>query len=537
MIIDLRSRFSTLVCFIALGILILAIYFILKADRNSSEFRLKFSEFEIKKEISSVLSDSTKDLSVFGCKLIIRPFFNAFNPKGDLLFVSENGLSRKGDTLLNIISKSERFGLRAADYHLDRINDLLPLAFQQTEDDKSNLSSIARLELLLSDAYLKFGAHLNRGRFNPDTLLLEWDPKKLDTTWLTTLRTGIIHGGIKSALSTLEPNCFEYSRLKQYLSLLITESYKKSSSKNDSGSISTSEKQSFVRSISEFALLNKNDSCLENYSISYLHDTVRSKIMEYLKMDMERYRWKRMTKPKQYAIVNIPTADLTVYGRNSRKRCDTITMYSRVIVGKPDTPTPTLSSSINHFLVYPYWNVPLNIAVTEILPVVKRDTGYLNRRNYEVIDSKGKVIENPGTLKWKHFNEDYFPIRLRQKWGLENSLGVCKFNFENKYSVYLHDTNSKRYFRSENRYQSHGCIRIERFKDLAAFLIKINDIKISEDSLCKIFNTPEQRRIELKTPLRIWIEYRCIKFNQNGQVCFYKDAYNINRKMTKLLEG
>lgn len=158
-------------------------------------------------------------------------------------------------------------------------------------------------------------------------------------------------------------------------------------------------------------------------------------------------------------------------------------------------------------LIYPYWSVPYTIAWKEILPMVQRDTNYLHKHNFEVINWKGEVVKNLGKLNWKKFSKDYLPVKFRQRIGDENSLGICKFNFNNKYGVYLHDTNSKRYFKTFYRYQSHGCMRLEKYVEMARFLIRDDTLKLPYDSLKAYFARTVQKQINLRKPLPIYVRY------------------------------
>ena len=152
-------------------------------------------------------------------------------------------------------------------------------------------------------------------------------------------------------------------------------------------------------------------------------------------------------------------------------------MESNIVCGKPETQTPLLSSKLNFMTIYPYWNVPYSIASKEILPAVQRDTAYLRKKNMEVINSKNEVLD-PSKIKWKRYNAKNLPYKFRQRIGEDNSLGVVKFNFNNKHGVYLHDTNSKRYFKTAARAQSHGCIRVEKYLQVARFLLRGDTLKI-----------------------------------------------------------
>ena len=171
-------------------------------------------------------------------------------------------------------------------------------------------------------------------------------------------------------------------------------------------------------------------------------------------------------------------------------------MESPVVVGAPSTPTPVFSSNIECFTIFPYWYMPRKIAVYEYLRVIKLDTSFLSRNNFDVLDRTGK-IQNFKTIDWKKYNENNFPFTLRQREEKENSLGIIKFVFDNPYAVFLHDTNSKKLFKHKVRAYSHGCIRLEKAVEFAHYLIGGKRTSISSRALNKYLG--EQKRLTISS--------------------------------------
>ncbi|MBL7917217.1 MAG: L,D-transpeptidase family protein, partial [Bacteroidia bacterium] len=440
--------------------------------------------------------------------LISFSFFNSFKPSPTILFFEKCKTNALGDTLLFYINNARLYGLYPNDYFSEKLKKIIPNIYDSIKDEYYPALA-AEAELLMTDAYLKLGAHINKGRFNPDTVLTEWRPAKLDTNWLSILKFGIYNNKVKQALDSLEPKHEGYKFLKyafrNYLKeneqlnwdsvpvfsladtsktlklllkerLLITGDYNDSLKVNDSLKLAKALKKFQKR-------MNLDpDGKLGKYTKQALQLSKEQTIRQ-MEMALERWRWEPKKYPEKYAIVNIPSANMKVYEWWKKKKIDTLVLQSNVVVGKPETQTPQLESKINYIVIYPYWNVPYTIAWKEILPMVQRDTGYLRRKNFEVIGAKGQVVTDIGKLNWKKYDKDYLPIRFRQRIGDENSLGICKFNFNNKYGVYLHDTNSKRYFKTFYRYQSHGCIRLDKYYEMARFLIRDDTLNIPYDTL------------------------------------------------------
>ncbi|HEU4717670.1 MAG TPA: L,D-transpeptidase family protein, partial [Bacteroidia bacterium] len=170
----------------------------------------------------------------------------------------------------------------------------------------------------------------------------------------------------------------------------------------------------------------------------------------------------------------------------------------------------------------------------EILPHVKRDTGYLRREHYEVLDLHNELVD-PKTVKWSRYGKGNLPFKFRQMTGDDNALGIMKFDFPNKYSVYMHDTNAKKYFRYETRAFSHGCMRLQDYMDLAHFLIRDDSVKLPRDTFDFWTTTGDQRKINLKKPLPIHVRYFTCDVDTDGNVFLHSDIYLRDRRMMRLL--
>lgn len=260
------------------------------------------------------------------------------------------------------------------------------------------------------------------------------------------------------------------------------------------------------------------DSILRSSLVSALNIPLRYRLEE-LKMALNTIRALYCIKQSStVVIVNIPSATLLVYDQGKN------ILDSRIIVGKRSTPTPTLSSKITDVVLYPYWMVPYSIATKEILPAVKRNIGYLDAGNYQVIDHSGKVV-NPYRINWQSLSPSNFPYVIRQATGCDNSLGLVKFNFYNPYSVYLHDTPSKNLFSYNKRYFSHGCMRVQKAMELAHIILKDNSIVLDtlEDKGCLRNQSPVTVNADQQIP--VFVIYSTAWTDGNGRVIFNEDVY------------
>jgi murein L,D-transpeptidase YcbB/YkuD len=257
------------------------------------------------------------------------------------------------------------------------------------------------------------------------------------------------------------------------------------------------------------------------------HETLRKALniplderIEQLSQALRIIRWLNpMQKTGSLVIVNIPSASLQVYHR------DSLLLFSRLVLGERKKQTPSLSSKIHEVLLYPYWWVPASIAKKEILPLIKKNPDYLQQNGFQLLNLSGQPV-SPADVNWNQFNKSYFPYILRQNSGPNNSLGLIKFNFNSPYAVYLHDSPQKSLFDKNKRFYSHGCIRVARAAALAQLLLA--DQWPKADSILSN-ELPEGKppvSFLLPEPFPLTIIYQQVWINEFGSVSFYNNIYN-----------
>ena len=141
----------------------------------------------------------------------------------------------------------------------------------------------------------------------------------------------------------------------------------------------------------------------------------------------------------------------------------------RVIVGKTEKPSPTLTAEITSVNLNPTWTVPSSISKTEISAHMRKDPGYLARMHMEVLDGRDAPID-PQSVDWSGARTPNFTVR--QQSGTWNALGAVKIDMPNPYSVYMHDTDTRKLFADDYRFDSHGCTRVDNVRDLAVWILQ-----------------------------------------------------------------
>jgi murein L,D-transpeptidase YcbB/YkuD len=166
---------------------------------------------------------------------------------------------------------------------------------------------------------------------------------------------------------------------------------------------------------------------------------------------------------ERYVVVNIPAAfaEAVANGKVERRY--------RVIVGKQDKPSPTLSVYITAIDLNPTWTVPLSITKNEIIGRMRKDPSYLSRMHMRLLGAHDEDVD-PHTVDWSSDRSPNFVVR--QDAGSWNALGYLKVDMPNPYAVYMHDTDTRKLFDNDYRFDSHGCTRVDNVRDLAAWILQ-----------------------------------------------------------------
>jgi murein L,D-transpeptidase YcbB/YkuD len=244
--------------------------------------------------------------------------------------------------------------------------------------------------------------------------------------------------------------------------------------------------------------------------------------VDQLVINLERRRWLAGQLGDRYIYVNIADHDLKIVEKGK-------SVYTaRVVVGRPYHETPVFSGLMTYIELNPYWNVPYSIATQELLPVIKKVPGYLQSNDYLLLTRMGDNASaiDPASVNWSQFGPGNFPFQIRQKPGPRNALGTVAFMFPNPHNVFIHDTPIRAIFNLEDRYFSHGCVRVENPWRLAIYLLKDNEGGPWNDGRIRaIVEKRDQTRINLKNPIPVHITYLTAWAEQDGTVHFRKDAY------------
>ena len=256
--------------------------------------------------------------------------------------------------------------------------------------------------------------------------------------------------------------------------------------------------------------------------------------MRQIELALERLRWLPDLGGRRFIALNIPM--FTFWAWDSVPGTGAPAFGMRAIVGRAlNTQTPVFVEEMRHVIFRPYWNVPRSILRTEILPLLARDPGYLRRHDMEMVRGQGDDARAEADTAENHALLRQGALRLRQRPGPGNSLGLVKFVFPNDDNVYMHGTPAQELFRRSRRDFSHGCVRVEDPAALAAWALQ-NDPEWTQDRIRAAMSGPTSQRVDLATPIQVILFYvTAVVMPEDGTIHFAEDIYRHDLRLDRAL--
>ncbi len=475
-------------------------------------------------------------------------------------WINAEGLTNNGKSLINFVINARNYGLIPEAYNVQKTTNQYNNLKIDTlwENARKNPKNWARMDILLTDAFLSISRNLDLGYIPLDSL--SKDKSYISSKYRKALVEILDADNLIQILESFEPTTPSYKELKKHLPAFLSNTdfskkltfidypiknqdkfinqiIKRSKEENflaqDVTTLDSVQLSTLIKKIQEKKNL-EIDGKYGRQVIFALNNTDQEKYFKIV-INMDRLRRNREEYPNRYLWVNLPSFYLQVFENGVTK------IESKVIIGKPYTRTPLITSKIDQITTYPTWTIPTSIISKEILPNIKKNNGYLNRKGYSLYDATGKKV-NPDSVNWSSY-EKGIPFRVVQPGGDANSLGIMKFNFPNKHSVYLHDTNQRGLFNNSFRSLSHGCVRVQNWDSLYQYIIlsdkkaNVDDIASNHlmvDSVKNWLSAKKRRTISVTNELPIYIRYFTVA-PKNGKIEFYEDVYGEDGKIRNLI--
>jgi L,D-transpeptidase YcbB len=295
--------------------------------------------------------------------------------------------------------------------------------------------------------------------------------------------------------------------------------------------------ESLVAALKRFQSLHglAEDGALGRATLAALEVPFAQRVRQ-IELTLERWRWVPPLRPPTL-IVNIPQFRLFLIRSAVDEEAAMLRM--NVIVGQqyPQLHTPVFTADMTAVLFRPSWDVPPSIVRRELLKELRRDPRYLETHDMELVsagaaESAGTALAaTPANLEALSAGR----LRLRQRPGADNALGLIKFVLPNRYDVYLHSTPAQRLFGEPRRAFSHGCIRVSDPVALAVAVLEDTPGEWTADKVRAAMDDGATSRVNLAHPVHVLILYGTAIATEDGAVHFVEDIYGQDRRLETLL--
>lgn len=473
------------------------------------------------------------------------------------LWSDANGPLQRAYDLLKIIIHAEAEGLKPSDYYLEEIRNYWA---------SIGLDASIHLDLFLSAALYRYSNHVHSGRSNPLELDIDWHivNKPLD---VPSLFTAVARGKpIKQLLNELPPQHSGYQLLKKQLRRLrdleqqgewqrfdnaptllpglqhrqVLQLRQRLEITGDRVEASFPDMDIFDYGLAEAVKRFQErhgltvDGKVGPQTRKALNTSVNVRIRQ-IRINMERWRWMPRTLGKRYLMVNMTGFELYIMDNGSP------VLSMPVIIGNSFRSTPSFSGLVSLMKYNPYWTIPTNLALQDMIPRQMRDPSFFAKKSIKLFRGWGDNVReiDPQTVNWNKvakMDKDHFPYWLRQEPGAKNSLGLVKFLFSNPYEIYLHGTPDIHLFDRVVRTFSSGCIRVKDPVRLAAYLLNDDSQQKEEEILTNIFLAGNQSvRLPLAVP--IYLVYWTAWVDQDDSLNFRHDIYGRDASLNGLFDN
>lgn len=479
-------------------------------------------------------------------------------------------------SMVDFLKHTPNEGLNPERYHLSEAEFLR----KQLESDvflngRDRNLALVKLDILLSDAFFTVAQDLTISLidyFNFRNILYaksqkeevnyRWDSEVESIDYLALLKQFKENGSIANGLYGLIPSNTIYNNLKEayhrYLTIVQMGGFQHVSKVgtlkrgavsdrvielsrrlNQSGDLLYFDETNKMMNDEVVEALKKYQKRVGIWPSGVLNSTTVNALnisakerLDLIHLNLERARWEKESFQFRHIFVNIPEFLMRFLEGSAPM------LSARVIVGKPQNPTPIFESKMSYVVLNPRWSVPNSIVAKEMLEKIQEDPFYLEDRNYKLYNGWSKNREEIDTfdVDWYKYDEkSHIPFNIVQEPGKHNPLGNVKFMFPNNHAVYMHDTPSKHLFKKSVRAFSHGCIRLQDPDRLLEFVS--NDyLNQPYQAIASKLKTGENHSMSLNEKIPVYIRYYTAYVDDTGNVIFGRDIYGYDKIQQKLLQ-
>jgi murein L,D-transpeptidase YcbB/YkuD len=486
---------------------------------------------------------------------VAKALVTYYSAKPDFIWVTGNEVNERGRDAVRVLGEAASHGLSPADYAIS-----IPPASPLSADAAVRKSELIRFEMALSARVLRYAHDADGGRINPNKLSGYHDFPEKPFDMVDALKVLSLATDVRGWLEALHPNSDEYQALRVELEALNASAeddivvdpkllLKPGQTNPELGKLlhliardlddemGGEYGELLARTVNEEAYGDElvpvvkaaqtkagltPDGVIGPRTVAALAGTSKAERIDKVLVALEQLRWLPRDLGETRVFINQPAFTARFIDQGVEK------LNMRAVVGKPSNQTSFFYDEVEQVDYNPYWGVPQSIIVNEMLPRLRNDPGYLDRAGYEVTDAKGRHISSSSINWWAYGSK--VPYNVRQTPSEANALGELKILFPNKHAIYMHDTPQKELFSRDERAFSHGCVRLQDPRGMAAAVLG----KTVEHVAAKLKQGHSTEKTKLKIP--VYVAYFTAWPDKNGRIEYFGDIYERDARVKLAME-
>lgn len=528
-----------------------------KFDLNTTASADTDSQMSFQLEPIGVSIDQLKEAQIAAEKEIAEAVAEYYATKQMPIWTTGYNVTAKAKNVAALFAEAAEDGLDPDDYGVKIPSDGFDLGNAQ-----ARLKQLAQFELAMTARALRYAKDASEGKINPNRLSGFHDFKRGNVKAVDVLARLAATNDPATYLRSLHPQSEAYAKLKASLQgledktdrstrvaagTLIRPGESNPEIRNVIALIRAKAPADYVAthdavlkehenaSVYDVALVDaikdfqrsvgrKPDGVIGANTLSSLQGESVSSKRERILYSMERLRWLPHDFGSRYVFINQPAYRAQYFEDGKEK------LAMNVVIGSARNQTVFFHDTIETVVFNPSWGVPRSILINEKMPRILRDPGYLERSGYEVYNRAGKRVSS-SEVNWAQVAANGGGVGIRQKPGPDNALGELKILFPNSHDIYMHDTPSKGAFKRDMRALSHGCVRLENPREMAAAVlgVQVEDLK-------KYFGKNE-RPVKVSQQIPVYVSYfTAWPSEKTGEIEYFDDVYDRDAGLEKAFE-
>ncbi|RVB59729.1 murein L,D-transpeptidase, partial [Mesorhizobium sp. M7A.F.Ca.CA.002.03.2.1] len=487
---------------------------------------------------------------------IAKALIAYYSANPDFIWISGTSLNSRAQDAVRVLGEASSYGLTPADYTVE-----VPAAGASTTDANAQLKELVRFEMALSARVLRYAHDAQNGRVDPNRMTGYYDfpAKPLDLQGV--LKTLAHTQQVRTYLESRHPQNAEYQALRVELEALQASAeneivvdpklllkpgetspelpklltliarnlddemggaYGEVLSRLATSEVYDPELIPVIKAVQQKAGM-KGDGVIGPRTVASLAGTSKADKLLKVEVALEELRWLPSDLGSPRVFINQPAFTASYIDNGEEK------LKTRAVIGRTTNQTSFFYDQIKQVDFHPYWGVPQSIIVNEMLPRLRNDPGYLDRAGYEVTDSRGKRIPS-SAVNWGAYGSN-IPYSVRQQPSEANALGELKILFPNKHAIYMHDTPQKSFFQRDMRALSHGCVRLQDPRGMAAAVLGTSVDYIAE----KLKHGHATENVTRTIP--VYVAYFTAWPDLSGKVEYFGDVYDRDSRLKQALDA